>query len=160
MLCVFLLQATPTATPPFCQLAWPVDQLTNLSTKSGASLWIHLEVMCHYAIGHSHCHAPFKLIDMSTNTHLYTHTLDLQAKLQCSKAKTVTVIKWGIFMDRPTERPVKLLVADKKQRLLTRSVHVAIIGKCRFLHIFYYSYSFHTARLQVNLKSRRLRSWL
>ncbi len=33
-----------------------------------------------FAIGHSHCHAPFQPIGMNTNIHLHTHALDLHTK--------------------------------------------------------------------------------
>ncbi len=62
-LCAFLQQATPIAMLTFCQLAQTVNQpsfwlMTSLCSKSCASLWIHLEIMCLLAIGPSHCHTP------------------------------------------------------------------------------------------------------
>ncbi len=48
--------------------------MTNISTKSCASLWIYLEVMHLFAISHSHCHTLFSHWHKHRNTPSHTHT--------------------------------------------------------------------------------------
>ncbi len=46
----------------------------------------------------------------NTFTHTHTHTLDLHAKFQPPRAKTVAVKEWGNFVDRPTNHPTNIVI--------------------------------------------------
>ncbi len=79
-----------------------------------------------FVTGRSHCHAPFFaswpeqlmscplahielfyqiLCKSESIWNLHTHTLDLHAKFQPPKVKTVAAKERGIFIDRVTNRP-------------------------------------------------------
>ncbi len=83
--------------------------MTNLSTKSCPSVWIHFEVM------HFFCNGPLPLprplqVNWHEHKHTFSHTFDLCSKFQPPGAKTVAATERGIFGDRlivqPTARAV------------------------------------------------------
>ncbi len=114
-LCTFLLQATPTATPPFYQLAQIVNHLSSGSWPAFTlNLCKSVNPLGSYAPflqflprpfldnWHEHKHTPSHTLS-HTHTHTHTHTLDFHASFQLLRTKTLTAQEWGIFVDRLTE---------------------------------------------------------
>ncbi len=123
-ICTFLLQATPTVTPPFCQLAWRVNQLSFGSWTTFPLNYVQvcesIQKFCMF--WQRPLPLPRPLGWALTHTFTHTHTLDLHVIFQPLKAKTVAAKEWGIFVDRLTERHTELLVvakniSDRKQKV-------------------------------------------
>ncbi len=60
---------------------------------------------------------------MNTNTHFHTHTLDLHAKFEGPRVKTVAAKEWEIFVDRRQSLPMTILTAYE-QFQISASLHV------------------------------------
>ncbi len=105
--------------------------MINLPIKSCASLLIHSEVMHLFVIGHSHCHATFW--HEHKHTPYSTHTLDLCAKFQPSRAKTVAAEVWEVFVNQPTARQsdLKSCWSQLKMQFQERTEGVQLIQQLR-----------------------------
>ncbi len=105
--------------------------MSNLCSKSCESLWIKLEVMHLFAIGHFHCHTLFWLIGINANTHLHTHThthtlTHTWSPCQMSASCGENCGHHGVrnFCE-PTQWPIELLVTANKG-VLFRSLNYLI----------------------------------
>ncbi len=103
-----LLQATPTATPSFCQLAQTINQLSFFTNFSLNLVQVSERAFLQTA---SPVVTPLSRPLAWAQTHTFTHVLALFTNLQPPRAKTVATKESGNVSgstDQPTDRQIDL----------------------------------------------------